>query len=193
MITTSVAEAAQLLKQGDVLAYPTEAVWGLGCDPFNEQAFLKILQLKQRPIEKGVILLASQLSQVMPLLQHLSPTRQQEIIQSWENRSIFERATTWLLPADEHIPTWIKGHHPQVAVRVTNHPLCVALCNTFNGFIVSTSANPAGFEPARNLQQASQYFSSNPMTDLHYSNGDLGASQQPSQILDAVTGQIIRA
>ena len=89
MITTSVAEAAQLLKQGDVLAYPTEAVWGLGCDPFNEQAFLKILQLKQRPIEKGVILLASQLSQVMPLLQHLSPTRQQEIIQSWENRSIF--------------------------------------------------------------------------------------------------------
>ena len=193
MITTSVAEAAQLLKQGDVLAYPTEAVWGLGCDPFNEQAFLKILQLKQRPIEKGVILLASQLSQVMPLLQHLSPTRQQEIIQSWENRSIFERATTWLLPADEHIPTWIKGHHPQVAVRVTNHPLCVALCNTFNGFIVSTSANPAGFEPARNLQQASQYFSSNPMTDLHYLNGDLGASKQPSQILDAVTGQIIRA
>ena len=193
MSTTSVAEAAQLLKQGDVLAYPTEAVWGLGCDPFNEQAFLKILQLKQRPIEKGVILLASQLSQVMPLLQHLSPTRQQEIIQSWENRSIFERATTWLLPADEHIPTWIKGHHPQVAVRVTNHPLCVALCNTFNGFIVSTSANPAGFEPARNLQQASQYFSSNPMTDLHYLNGDLGASQQPSQILDAVTGQIIRA
>ena len=193
MITTSVAEAAQLLKQGDVLAYPTEAVWGLGCDPFNEQAFLKILQLKQRPIEKGVILLASQLSQVMPLLQHLSPTRQQEIIQSWENRSIFERATPGLLPADEHIPTWIKGHHPQVAVRVTNHPLCVALCNTFNGFIVSTSANPAGFEPARNLQQASQYFSSNPMTDLHYLNGDLGASQQPSQILDAVTGQIIRA
>ena len=61
MITTSVAEAAQLLKQGDVLAYPTEAVWGLGCDPFNEQAFLKILQLKQRPIEEGVILLASQL------------------------------------------------------------------------------------------------------------------------------------
>ena len=193
MITTSVAEAAQLLKQGDVLAYPTEAVWGLGCDPFNEQAFLKILQLKQRKKKKGVILLASQLSQVMPLLQHLSPTRQQEIIQSWENRSIFERATTWLLPADEHIPTWIKGHHPQVAVRVTNHPLCVALCNTFNGFIVSTSANPAGFEPARNLQQASQYFSSNPMTDLHYLNGDLGASQQPSQILDAVTGQIIRA
>ena len=193
MITTSVAEAAQLLKQGEVLAYPTEAVWGLGCDPFNEQAFLKILQLKQRPIEKGVILLASQMSQVMPLLHSLDLARQQEIIASWENRSVFERATTWLLPADEHIPTWIKGDHPKVAVRVTTHPLCVALCNAFNGFIVSTSANPAGLEPARNLQQANQYFSSNTTTTLHYLNGDLGASQQPSRILDAVTGEVIRA
>ena len=57
MITTSVAEAAQVLRQGQVLAYPTEAVWGLGCDPMNEQAFSEILRLKQRPIEKGVILL----------------------------------------------------------------------------------------------------------------------------------------
>lgn len=46
MLTTSVVEAAQSLKQGNVLAYPTEAVWGLGCDPFNEQAFHKILNLK---------------------------------------------------------------------------------------------------------------------------------------------------
>lgn len=192
MITTSVAEAARLLKQGEVLAYPTEAVWGLGCDPYNEQAFLKILALKQRPIEKGVILLASQMSQVLPLLQQLPTQRQQEIITSWENRSISERATTWLLPADDKIPTWIKGHHPQVAVRVTTHPLCVALCNAFNGFIVSTSANPAGLEPAHHLQQATQYFRKNPDIELHYLNGDLGASQQPSRIIDAITGQIIR-
>lgn len=192
MITTSVAEAARLLKQGEVLAYPTEAVWGLGCDPYNEQAFLKILALKQRPIEKGVILLASQMSQVMPLLQNLPKQRQQEIMTSWENRSISERATTWLLPADEKIPTWIKGHHSQVAVRVTTHPLCVALCNAFNGFIVSTSANPAGLEPAQHLQQATQYFRHNSAIDLHYLNGDLGTSQQPSRIIDAQTGQIIR-
>jgi len=72
MISTSVAEAAQCLKQGHVLAYPTEAVWGLGCDPFNEQAFLEILRLKQRPIEKGVILLAAQIAQVEHLLKPLT-------------------------------------------------------------------------------------------------------------------------
>ena len=189
MITTSVAEAASCLKQGLVLAYPTEAVWGLGCDPFNEAAFHEILRLKQRPIEKGVILLASSVNQIAHLLETLPPEMRAQVIDSWSNRAPTERATTWLLPAGEHIPQWIKGQHAQVAVRVTNHPLCIALCNAFNGFIVSTSANSAGLEPARSLQQASQYFGS----ELNYLNGDLGLSREPSKIIDASTAQVIRA
>lgn len=188
MMTTSVAEAAQCLKQGQVLAYPTEAVWGLGCDPYNEQAFLEILRLKQRPIEKGVILLASHIHQVEALLEHLEPSIRAQVIESWSNRSATERATTWLLPATDSIPTWIKGNHPKVAVRVTTHPLCVALCHAFNGFIVSTSANPAGLTPARSLQEAMHYFKD----ELNYINGDLGLSNAPSRILDAETGVVIR-
>lgn len=189
MITTAVAEAAEYLKQGRVLAYPTEAVWGLGCDPFNQQAFLEILRLKQRPIEKGVILLAADVSQVDYLLHNLSPAMQQTVIESWTNRSASERAITWLLPADQHIPVWIKGEHSKVAVRVTTHPLCVALCTAFNGCIVSTSANPAGDTPATSLQQARQYFSD----QLDYLDGDLGLSQHASRIIDAETGIVIRA
>lgn len=189
MITTSVAEAAKCLAQGQVLAYPTEAVWGLGCDPYNEQAFLKILQHKQRPIEKGVILLAGQISQVEHLLTSLDPQIRERVIQSWSGTAATERATTWLLDADQHIPHWIKGEHPKVAIRVSNHPLCIALCNAFNGFIVSTSANPAGATPARSLQEAMQYFGS----ELKYLNGDLGLCQQPSRIIDASSGEVIRA
>ncbi|SPL71789.1 Sua5/YciO/YrdC/YwlC family protein [Acinetobacter stercoris] len=188
MITTSVAEAAECLKQGKVLAYPTEGVWGLGCDPYNEAAFLEILKLKQRPIEKGVILLAGQLAQVEHLLNNLNPEIREQVIATWAHHSPTQRATTWLLPADSTIPVWIKGKHSQVAVRVTNHPLCTALCNAFNGFIVSTSANPAGLEPARSLQEANHYFGS----ELNYLNGDLGLSQQPSKIIDAISGHIIR-
>lgn len=190
MLTTSVVEAAQCLSDGKVLAYPTEAVWGLGCDPFNEQAFHQILSLKQRPIEKGVILLAGHVDQVRHLLDGLNTDQQQQVIQSWTNRSVTERATTWLLPVNSaQIPPWITGQHTQVAVRVTTHALCVALCNAFNGFIVSTSANPAGLQPARSLQEAHHYFAST----IDYLQGDLGLSQQPSRILDALTGQVIRA
>lgn len=188
MITTSVAEAAQCLAQGQILAYPTEAVWGLGCDPFNEQAFLQLLKFKQRPIEKGVILLAGQLSQVEHLLAPLAHDMRERVMQSWSSNTSSDRATTWLLEADDQIPAWIKGQHAKVAIRVTNHPLCIALCNAFNGFIVSTSANPAGELPARSLQEASQYFGS----ALNYLNGDLGLCQQPSKIIDASSGEIIR-
>ncbi|MEK5764493.1 Sua5/YciO/YrdC/YwlC family protein, partial [Acinetobacter junii] len=92
------------------------------------------------------------------------------------------------LPANDDIPGWIKGKHPKVAVRVTTHPLCVALCQAFGGFIVSTSANSAGLEPARSLQDAMRYFGQ----DLNYLNGVLVLSQKPSRIIDAVTGEIIR-
>ena len=95
MITTSVAEAATCLQQGQVLAYPTEAVWGLGCDPYNQDAFMQILQLKQRPIEKGVILLAGHISQVEHLLHNLAEPQRQQVIDSWLNAPA-ERATTWL-------------------------------------------------------------------------------------------------
>ena len=197
MITTSVTEAAACLQQGQVLAYPTEAVWGLGCDPYNQQAFLEILRLKQRPIEKGVILLAvkgvillaGHLSQVEHLLQDLNPEMRDRVIASWTNTYPTDRATTWLLPSTAAIPEWITGQHPKVAVRVTNHPLCMALCHAFDGFIVSTSANPAGLAPARSLQETTQYFHQ----QLHYLNGDLGLSQQPSRILDAESGAVIRA
>ena len=188
MITTSISKAADYLQQGNVLAYPTEAVWGLGCDPFNETAFQHILTLKHRPIEKGVILLAGHIEQIEHLLENLDSSIRQRVIKSWSNRLATERATTWLLPADRHIPTWIKGQHPLVAVRVTTHPLCIDLCQTFGGFIVSTSANPSGLLPAHCLQEAKDYFGSN----IHYLNGDLGLSQKPSRILNALTGEVIR-
>ena len=189
MITSSISEAAQCLQQGQVLAYPTEAVWGLGCDPFNQQAFQHILELKQRPVEKGVILLAGHLDQVEHLLQSLTADIRQQVISSWSNRSSTERATTWLLPADQHIPVWIKGQHPLVAVRVTTHPLCVDLCQAFGGFIVSTSANPTGLAPAHSMQEAQHYFGAT----LNYLEGHLGLSQQPSRILNALTGEVVRA
>ena len=182
--------AIEVLRHGQVLAYPTEAVWGLGCDPYQEAAFAKILALKQRPIEKGVILLSECIERIEPLLAQLEPTIRQQIIQSWQTSAQNTRATTWLLPTDASIPAWIYGQHDRVAIRVTQHPLCQQLCHAFNGLIVSTSANPAGQAPAKDSQQLASYFANDP---LAYLAGQLGDSPLPSKIMDAVTGQVIRA
>lgn len=188
MMNSLIESTVQQLKTGNTIAYPTEAVWGLGCDPYNEDAFQNILKLKHRPIEKGVILLASTIDQIQPMLETLSLDTQKRIIETWTNTSQNSRATTWLLPAVD-VPKWITGQHSSVAVRVTQHPLCKAICENFGNFIVSTSANPAGLQPARNYEEAHQYFGHH----VYYVKGDLGVCQEPSRIIDATTGQIIRA
>lgn len=181
------SQAVTHLQTGQVLAYPTEAVWGLGCDPFNAEAFAQILKLKQRPIEKGVILLAGDIAQIEMMLTGLNAQQRQQVLTSWLKPDS-DRATTWLLPHEGQIPEWITGQHDLVAVRVTTHPLCQGLCRQFNGFIVSTSANPAGLEPARNLAEAQHYFAD----QVGYLNGDLGQCHKPSRILNALTGAVIR-
>ncbi len=189
MQTINFEQAIYTLKQGDVLAYPTEAVWGLGCDPRQEHAFQKILTLKQRPIEKGVILLSENIERVEPLLAELDLSMRQQVIESWRTSTFDQRAYTWLLPINIEIPTWIYGNHDRVAIRVTQHALCKQLCRGLDDFLVSTSANPADLSPAINTAQIQQYFADQ-VTIL---SGQLGNSPEPSRIVDAVTGQVIRA
>lgn len=187
MTQLNLKQAVQHIQNGQVLAYPTEAVWGLGCDPYQHTAFQKLLALKQRPIEKGVILLSHTIQYVQPLLDTLDTERQQQIIQSWQIDPS-QRATTWLLPIHASIPSWIYGQHDCVAVRVTQHPTSRALCEQLGHFLVSTSANPATQAPATNLTMLQDYF-----PQCAYLHGELGHSSQPSRIIDARTGQVIRA
>ncbi|MEY4515797.1 MAG: hypothetical protein RL180_143 [Pseudomonadota bacterium] len=176
------ATAAQAMRAGGVVAYPTEAVWGLGCDPYQPDALGQILQLKQRPVEKGVILIAATLAQVAPLLAGLTPAQRAMVEASWP------AAVTWLVPLTDAVPAWISGQHDRVAVRVSAHPWVQALCLAFGGPIVSTSANPAGHREARTAQEVQHYFASAvPCLD-----GEVGGAGQPSQIRDAMTGAVLR-
>ncbi len=176
--------ATQCLWTGGILAYPTEAVWGLGCDPFNATACLNLLQIKGRPVEKGMILIAADVQQIGPLLAPLKAEQREQLLQSWPG------PTTWLIPDSEDlIPWWIRGEHSSVAVRVSSHPLVRELCLSFGGPIVSTSANKAGQRPAKTRVQIARSL----QNEIHFVlNGKLGAEAQPSTIKDLVTGAVLR-
>ncbi|HEY9198139.1 MAG TPA: Sua5/YciO/YrdC/YwlC family protein [Gammaproteobacteria bacterium] len=175
--------AARLLHDGGVIAYPTEAVYGLGCDPLNAQAVMRLLKLKQRPVEAGLILIAADFAQVEPFLQPLTSTVRRKLFATWPG------PVTWLLPARPETPVWLRGRHATLAVRVTAHAGTAALCRSFGGALVSTSANPRGREPARSLLQVRRYFGD----ALDYLlPGPLGGRRQPSEIRDATTGRILR-
>ena len=175
--------AYRALRAGGVIAYPTEAVWGLGCDPENAHAVQRLLQIKRRPEHKGLILIAANFEQLRPYLGPLPPARLLQVQHSWPGPN------TWLLPASPRVPRWIRGDSPRVAVRVTAHPLAQALCYVFGGPLVSTSANRNGGNPARSALQVRRQLG----RELDFIlPGGLGGLARPTPIRDALTGKLIR-
>ena len=174
--------AADILRGGGVLAWPTEAIWGMGCDPLNPHAIQRLLAIKQRSPSKGLILMAGDYAQILPFILPLPPGRMQAVRDSWPGPH------TWLLPANPNTPDWITGGSELVAVRVTAHPLSRDLCQAFGGALVSTSANRSGHPPARS---ALEVLLRCPGTHglLHGSTGDLDA---PTPIKNALTNEVIR-
>lgn len=176
--------AGRILQAGGIVAYPTEAVFGLGCDPLNPRTVMRLLALKQRPWQKGMILIASAEEQLQPYLLPLTAPLQQRVQSSWPG------PVTWLLPARPEVPWWLRGEHETLAVRVTAHPLAAAMCEQFGGPVVSTSANLAGHEPARSALTVRRELGDKVDYILH---GALGNRARPTEIRDAQTGRIIRA
>ncbi|GAA4895465.1 Sua5/YciO/YrdC/YwlC family protein [Ferrimonas pelagia] len=182
----TVAQAGKALQLGGVLAYPTEAVFGLGCDPHNEAAVRQLLAIKQRPVDKGLILVAASYGQLLPFVDDaaLSDAQRQQVLASWPG------PVTWVMPAKAGTPRWLTGQFDSIAVRISAHPVVSDLCCAFGGALVSTSANLSGEEPARQGEQV--------LIDLgkHIQGvviGEVGGNASPSTIRDAKSGAILRA
>lgn len=175
-------QAIRIIKSGGVIAYPTEAVYGLGCLPENFPAVKKILHLKQRQMHKGLILVAADVSQLEQYISFPNQAVRKQVLDTWPG------PVTWILPAKPAVPVWIRGNHASVAVRVSNHPLVRELCSK-TGPIVSTSANPTGRPPARTIWKVINYFG----RSLEYIlPGKIDIHRGPTEIRDAISGKILR-
>ncbi|MDZ7668370.1 MAG: L-threonylcarbamoyladenylate synthase [Gammaproteobacteria bacterium] len=139
--------AVRVLRRGGVVLHPTEGVWGLACDPWNAAAVEALLHFKQRPANKGLIVVGAAAGCFEAELSQLEPSAQDRVLASWPG------PVTWLLPS-ERFPEWITGGRDTVAVRVPGHAGCRDLCRAFGSPLVSTSANRSGAPPARNRFQA---------------------------------------
>jgi len=183
--TTSIENAVVALHRGGVIAYPTEAVWGLGCDPRDQAATMRLLALKQREVEKGLILIAADESQLAPFIDMaaLDSVQRAAVCASWPGPH------TWIVPASNAAPRWITGAHAGIAVRVSAHPVVVDLCNAFGGALVSTSANRAGEPAALAIEHLDPYIIERVDAVLA---GDTGGLARPTDIRDARSGAALR-
>lgn len=181
--SSAIAQAVQALQEGGVIAYPTESVFGLGGDPDDEQAVGRILALKGRPQEKGLILIASSFAQLEKYLLPVDAEVEQRVFATWPG------PYTWLWPVKEEVSALVRGQHSTLAVRVSAHPVVKALCESFGKAIISTSANPVAKPPARNVAEVRAYF--NDKLD-YIIDAEVGGAAQATEIRDALTNRVIR-
>ena len=178
-----ICRAAELLKQQAVVAYPTESVWGLGCDPQSASAVEKILQLKKRNVAKGLILIADSIERFEPFLAGLD----EEYLRRF--REPTAKPTTWLVPNNDSAPLWISGGRDTLALRITTHPVAAALCKLIGGPLVSTSANPQGLPAAKSASEVEGYFGT--AIDAQ-APGRVGDAPKPSEIRYLISGEVVR-
>ncbi|WP_454689823.1 L-threonylcarbamoyladenylate synthase [Achromobacter aloeverae] len=186
VLTHDPADLAMPLRGGRIVAYPTEAVFGLGCDPHSERAVADLAALKQRSPEQGFLLIGSDFAQIAPYID-MGKTPADALDRAM---ATWPGPYTWIFPASPHVPSWLRGTRAGVALRVTGHAWAARVCEAFGAAIVSTSANPHGLPPARTAREAQAYFPTGLGAIL---DAPVGAQGRPSTIRDALTGAIARA
>ncbi len=177
----SLRHAAHVIKNGGIIAYPTDTIYGLGCNPYNAEAVEKINKIKQRPLSKQFILLASNCNQLQDLLK-LNKNQQETISDNTE-------PTSWIIQAKPQAPSWLTDKQNNIAIRISQNETVKKICETLGHAIISTSANPSGKTPAKNSLELHQYF--------HYQIDKILATQKnvfarPSKLIRLCDNHIIR-
>jgi len=183
LVTSEITVVCEEISNGGVIAYPTEAVFGLGCDPRSIDSVERLLKIKQRSPDKGLILIASDFDQLRPFLApEISPTPEQ----------MTAARITWIFPTDKATSSLLTGAHDTLAVRVSQHPLVQALCSTLNHPLTSTSANLSGKQPCKNTREVIDQFMHHQPTLSAVLDGQTGGQLNPTEIRDARSGKILR-
>jgi L-threonylcarbamoyladenylate synthase len=136
----TIHEAIQTLKSGGVLLYPSDTIWGLGCDVRNEQAIDRILALKNRPSSKGLIVLISKIEQLSEYVEQVPDL-------AWDLVEFAENPLTIIYPKGKNVSPALLGTDGSIAIRLVKDEFCKGLIYRYQRAIVSTSANLSG-EPS---------------------------------------------
>ena len=137
LLRDDIFEIASLLEKGSVICYPTDTIWGIGCDVLNEEAVAKVGQIKGRPPEKGYVLLVSSIEMLKKYAPRIHP-RLETLL------SFHQRPLTVIYDRTVGLPGSVKAPNGTVAIRVAQDQFCQELIEALGRPIVSTSANKSG-------------------------------------------------
>ena len=184
MLNEQILTAARIIANGGIVAYPTESCFGLGCDPRNTNSIRRLLQIKKRSRDKGLILISDCFDRLLYFIDPVPEDKKHMMFASWPGPN------TWLCPAKSNTSIWLTGSYASIGIRVTGHPIAANLCRAAGTALVSTSANVATRPSIKHAAMVKKVFEDK----LDYVlEGPIGDRGSPSRIVDLLTGQIVRS
>ena len=177
----SIRHAAHIIRHGGIIAYPTDTIYGLGCNPFDIEAVERINTIKQRPANKQFILLVAHIDQIRSL-----------VILDSDQESLISQSTgptSWIAKASQHAPCWLTDKDNSLTFRISKNETVEKLCSALGHAVISTSANTSGKKPAKNVLEIHRYFH-NTIDKILASNKKL--TGRPSRIIRLYDNHIIR-
>jgi L-threonylcarbamoyladenylate synthase len=183
---SAIGAAAAALRAGDVIAFPTETLYGLGADALNPAAVEKVFQLKGRDARNPIPVLVSDCAMLSHLVTEIPPTAKRLMDRFWPG------PLTLTLPARRDIPGALISSAGKIGVRVSSQAIATSLVKALGHPLTATSANPSGKEAARTVAEARNYFAD--LIQIFVDGGTLG-SQTGSTVVDIIGDElrIIRA
>ena len=143
-----IKKCVDLLLQGKVILYPTDTIWGIGCDATNEEAIDKIYKIKQRIESKSMLILLDK-SDKLPLYVKKIP------LIAWDLLSNTYRPTTFIYPTAQNLPKKLIPADGTIAIRVVQSSFCKKLIAALGRPIISTSANISGEDSPQTFAEIS--------------------------------------
>lgn len=178
----NINKAAHIIKNGGLIAYPTETVYGLGADPHNVDAIAKIFSTKGREENKGIILLIRDQSDLPTLVETVTPTAQTLIDAFWPG------PLTLIFKALPSLPSALTGGLDTIALRHSSSPITTQLLNALRTPITSTSANRSGTPPCTSAHDVQNTLGDHLDFIL---DGGTSPDTLPSTLVDVSTNQAI--
>lgn len=140
-----IRNAVEVMRKGGVILYPTDTVWGIGCDATNEEAVRKVYQIKQRDDSKALICLVDSDARLQRYVRNVPDV-------AWQLIDCMDKPTTLILDGAVNLASNLIGEDGSIGIRITQEPFSKELCFRFQKAIVSTSANISGEPAAQNYR-----------------------------------------
>ncbi|MDR1004012.1 MAG: threonylcarbamoyl-AMP synthase [Prevotellaceae bacterium] len=178
-----ITEACRIMNQGGIILYPTDTIWGIGCDATNEEAVRRVYNLKQRTDSKAMLVLVDSPVKVDFYVRDVPAV-------AWDLIEVADKPLTIIYSGARNLAPNLLAADGSIGIRVTGEAFSRQLCRQFRKAIVSTSANVSGAPSPRNFHEISQEIKNAVDYIVNYRQDETKASQ-PSGIIKLDTGGVV--